>query len=148
MKERTRLAYDVQLSPHFAEHEFACTCRGIFCHGIPLEGIDPKLPILLEAIRDLAGEPIIINSGYRCPDRNLLPKKDGGVDGARTSQHMLGTAADIVIPGMSPDAVYDFVLTAISQLRVINPQFAGLGFGLGEYHSFTHVDVRRNRARW
>lgn len=46
----------------------------------------------LEPLRAFAGQPIIINSGYRC---NRLNTKVGGV---YASQHTIGEAADIQIP--------------------------------------------------
>lgn len=44
---------------------------------------------ILQPLRDAIGCPIIINSGYRCPQVN---KQVGGV---ANSQHMSGCAADI-----------------------------------------------------
>ena len=44
---------------------------------------------ILQPLRDALGCPIIINSGYRCPQVN---KQVGGV---ANSQHMSGCAADI-----------------------------------------------------
>ena len=44
----------------------------------------------LEEIREAYGEPIIITSGYRCPELNAA------VGGASNSQHRKGEAVDIV----------------------------------------------------
>ena len=44
---------------------------------------------ILQPLRDALGCPIIINSGYRCPQVNKL------VGGVANSQHMAGCAADI-----------------------------------------------------
>lgn len=44
---------------------------------------------ILQPLRDALGCPIIINSGYRCPQVNKL------VGGVANSQHMSGCAADI-----------------------------------------------------
>lgn len=44
---------------------------------------------LLDPIRTLYGNPIIVNSGYRCPELNRI------VGGKTNSQHLLGMAADI-----------------------------------------------------
>ena len=43
---------------------------------------------------DLEGLPVIISSGYRCPQLNAA------VGGAKSSQHMKGEAADIHIPSV------------------------------------------------
>ena len=44
---------------------------------------------VLQPIRDAWGEPIYINSGYRCK------KLNENVGGSKTSQHINGSAADI-----------------------------------------------------
>ena len=44
---------------------------------------------VLQPIRDKWGQPIIVTSGYRSP------KLNAAVGGAKSSQHMLGQAADI-----------------------------------------------------
>lgn len=48
---------------------------------------------VLQPLRSHFGEPVIISSGYRCPDLN---KAVGGVS---NSQHMKGQAADIYLGG-------------------------------------------------
>ena len=58
--------------------------------------VDDDLVELLQQIRDHFRAPVIINSGYRSPARDQAV---GGVDG---SQHTKGTAADIVVRGVSP----------------------------------------------
>ena len=59
------------------------------------------------------------------------------VGGTPKSQHLRGTAADIVVREISPLAVAQFA-----------EYLLGDRGGLGVYPSFTHVDVRENRARW
>lgn len=44
---------------------------------------------VLQPIRDKYGRPIIVTSGYRCSKLNKV------VGGSKTSQHLLGQAADI-----------------------------------------------------
>lgn len=48
---------------------------------------------VLDPVRDMVNAPIIITSGYRCPQVNRLV---GGVD---NSQHMSGCAADFHVMG-------------------------------------------------
>lgn len=48
---------------------------------------------VLDPVRDMVNAPIIITSGYRCPQVNKL------VGGVNNSQHMLGCAADFHIKG-------------------------------------------------
>lgn len=72
-------------------------------------GIDntPPDPILasldatlagLERVRAALGHPMVISSGYRCPALNAA------VGGSKTSQHMLGQAADFVCPAFGDPA--------------------------------------------
>lgn len=44
---------------------------------------------LLDPLRERLGKPITVNSGFRCPALNRA------VGGAKTSQHLMGEAADI-----------------------------------------------------
>ena len=52
-----------------------------------------ELAELLQKIRDKYGYPIHVNSGYRCLALNNV------VGGSKTSQHVIGQAADIVATG-------------------------------------------------
>ena len=58
---------------------------------------------LLQPLRDKLRRPIIVTSGYRCPELN---KKVGG---AKNSQHTLGQAVDITVAGMSPRTLAEFI---------------------------------------
>ena len=51
---------------------------------------------LLDPIREAWGEPIVVSSGYRCKELNAL------VGGVKNSHHILGCAADITAPLLSP----------------------------------------------
>lgn len=46
---------------------------------------------ILQPLRDAWGQPLFINSGYRCPELNSHPM----VGGSKTSQHVTGQAADV-----------------------------------------------------
>ena len=59
------------------------------------------------------------------------------IGGAKASQHVLGTAADITVSGVSPSAVAAYAETLLP----------GAG-GIGRYANFTHIDVREQKARW
>lgn len=52
---------------------------------------------VLEPLRQHLNRPVIISSGYRCPQLNNHPE----VRGATKSQHMKGEAADLRIPSLS-----------------------------------------------
>lgn len=47
---------------------------------------------VLQPLRDIAGVPLHINSGYRCEELNAA------VGGVPTSQHVKGEAADVAFP--------------------------------------------------
>jgi hypothetical protein len=114
------------LSEHFSKTEFACHCCGQL-------KIDPTLIEGLEQLRALAGSPVVVHDGYRCPVHNL---KVGGVS---DSEHTRGTAADVSISGITMQEMYDLALQV--------PTF--LNGGIGVYDStFLHLDVRPHAARW
>lgn len=113
------------LSDNFKVKEFACN------DGSDTVLISDELVDLLQKIRDHFGVAVVINSGYRTSAYN---KKVGGVS---NSQHVKGTAADIVVKGVDP-------LTVGQYVEYIMPDHGGIGV----YQTFTHVDVRSNRSRW
>ena len=113
------------LSKNFSRSEFECSC------GCGLDDVSVELVELLQEIRDEIEEPIAITSACRCKEHNEA------VGGAKKSQHLLGTAADIVVRACTPDYVYQHIDNK-------HPDT----FGLGKYRSFVHVDVRTRRARW
>ena len=59
------------------------------------------------------------------------------IGGATYSQHIYGTAADIVVQGVKPEEVAKYA-------EYLMPKTGGIGL----YPTFTHVDVRVARARW
>lgn len=115
------------LSRNFSKKEFACRCCGRV-------KVNPKLVAALQELRDLAGVPIHVNSGFRCPAHN---KEVGGV---KQSQHMQGNAADIVISKMAPAEMF--------RLAEKVPALSAGGIGVYPDRGFVHVDVRPTRTRW
>lgn len=59
---------------------------------------------VLDPIRDKFCAPVIITSGYRCPQVNRLV---GGVD---NSQHLSGCAADFHVMGFTPSMMHQVFL--------------------------------------
>lgn|ERR1700679_1600074 len=59
---------------------------------------------LLDPIREFVGHPILVTSGFRCPELNKL------VGGKPQSQHLLGQAADIVCAELNSDLLYEEIL--------------------------------------
>jgi len=67
-----------------------------------------RTALMLEAVRRVLGnKPIIVSSGYRCPELNKA------VGGASNSQHMYGQAADFTCPDFgSPEDVIRAIYAA------------------------------------
>jgi zinc D-Ala-D-Ala carboxypeptidase len=107
------------MSKHFEDSEFACHCCG-------QNEVKAILIKMLEQARLLYGRPMVIMSGYRCPDHNQA------VGGKPDSAHLKGLAAD--------------VRCATSQDRYQMVQaFLSVGvnrIGIGK--DFVHVDVARD----
>ena len=114
------------LSKNFSRHEFKCKCGN--CEQI---GPDPQLVIELQALRDYFDAPVTIHSGHRCPAYNARVK------GAKGSQHLKGTAADISVKGITHNTVQRYLLRKYPNQ-----------YGIGRYNTFTHLDVRPWKARW
>lgn len=78
----------------------SCTAERLGIDNIPDERIKFNLEQLvinvLDPLRMKYGQPIIVGSGYRCPELNKA------VGGAGNSQHMKGQAADIYCANRSP----------------------------------------------
>ena len=120
----------VPTSAHFKLSEFKCKDGT----AVPAKYYAncQKLMNLLEEIRAACGNrAITVTSGYRTESYN---KK---VDGAKQSQHLYAAAADIKVSGKSASEVYKLC-----------DRLVGSRGGVGKYSTFTHVDVRGNKARW
>ena len=72
---------------------------------------------VLQPLRDAWGEPLHINSGYRCP------KLNAAVGGAATSQHVKGEAADIKAPNPIKLAQLAYDLDLPYDQMIIYPTF-------------------------
>ena len=123
------------MTKNFKIQEF--DCKG-GC-DMPLEVYENiiKLASQLQFLRDYTGRPITINSAYRCPDHNAK------VGGSKTSQHLLGKAADITIQSLKPAEVYRIIEDLIDMGHMLQG-----GLGLYEKKGFVHYDIRKTKARW
>ena len=85
-----------------------------------------RLAEFLEAVKTLlGGKPIMVNSAFRSKAVNdAVGSKD-------TSQHRIGCAADIRVPGMTPDQVVRAVIAS------------DLGFDqvIREFDRWTHISI-------
>ena len=111
------------VSSNFKVKEFRCK------DGSDEILIDEGLVDLLQKIREYFRVPVTINSAYRTKSHNQ------SVGGSPKSQHVNGTAADIVVKGVSPLMVAQYA------------EHLGAG-GVGLYKTFTHVDSRSGKSRW
>ena len=97
--------------------------------GIVLAAMDK-----LQALRDLLGKPIIINSAYRHPAYNTF------IDGAPRSKHMEAIAFDISMTNHDPEA-----------FEAAARQVGFTGFGFYRNSNFMHIDTGPAREwgqRW
>lgn len=91
----------MKLSPHFSLEEFTYSstalARGVDnslnpekqAHAMIISNLKTLCKEVLEPLREYGQQPVIISSGYRCPQLNKL------VGGVSNSQHMTGEACDI-----------------------------------------------------
>ena len=121
-----------QLAPAFKVREFRCR------DGSDAIMIDQTLVVLLQAIREHFGKPVTITSGYRTAAHNTA------VGGAKSSQHLLGRAADIQVQDTDPLAVAAYA-------ESLMPGWGGVGrypVKPGRARGWVHVDTRPNKSRW
>lgn len=96
-----------------------------------------RLAALLEQVRDVVKAPIIINSGYRS---KILNDAIGSRD---TSQHRIGCAADIRVPGMTPREVCKLVIASGIPYDQLIQEF----YEEGKPGGWTHISVPDSAAR-
>jgi uncharacterized protein YcbK (DUF882 family) len=113
------------ISKHFDRKEFACQDKCGF------DTVDVELITVLEDLREHFDSPVRINSASRCKKHN------DRIGGADKSQHLVCRAADVAVDKISPIAVWEY----------LNYKYMGY-YGVGRYESFTHIDTRKNSARW
>jgi len=84
-----------------------------------------RLAKFLEEIRRVLGRPIMVNSAYRSPEVNTA------IGSKPTSQHCIGCAADIRVPGLTPDNV-------VKEIIKTNLEYDQL---IREFDSWVHVSI-------
>ena len=104
---------------HFRLAEFACKhCQANL--------MDDTFLARLDDLRDRCGFPLIVNSGYRCPDWNEKVSSTG-----RDGPHTTGKAADLAVDRARARTV----IAVASQMG-----FAGLGVQQKGAGRFIHID--------
>lgn len=109
---------------HFRIDEFACRCD---C-GQNL--IDYQFVVELDQLRHQCGFPLVITSGYRCPEHNSRVSTTG-----RTGPHTTGRAADIAV---ERTRAYELLQVAMVM------KFTGIGIKQKGSSRFIHLDNLAN----
>jgi zinc D-Ala-D-Ala carboxypeptidase len=81
--------------------------------------------------RDVGGSVVVVSSGYRSPALNKKAK------GSPRSQHMVGEAADITVPGLTTQELFDLIVNS-------NIQFDQI---IQEFDDWVHISYRAGRNR-
>ena len=143
MEQIVQLNCNAKLSEHFTLGEFTKSGSHPEVYNIPSHEAIANLANLskwLEVLRERAGTPIVINSGYRSPQLN---KKIGGVP---TSNHLTGCAVDIRTSGMEQAICYAAIL--INYAKETNQEFDELLIEKNRYGAiWLHFAVRPNGNR-
>ena len=118
----------MNLTEHFTLAELTATSHRQF-DNTPNDTETANLQRLAEFLEQvktvLGGKPIMVNSAFRSKQVN------DSVGSKDTSQHRIGCAADLRVPGMTPDQVVRAVIDA------------GLPFDqiIREFDAWTHISV-------
>lgn len=117
---------------HFISNEFDCGCRDPQCET----KIDQDLVDKLEALRSKIGQPLNINSGYRCELYQNELRARGYQTAVGPSTHTDGRAADV----------------ATENPRLTGPELEqaarAVGFlAIGVAPRWIHVDLRSDKLR-
>jgi zinc D-Ala-D-Ala carboxypeptidase len=121
----------VNLTPHFTLQELIAsdTAERNGWDNSPNEQELSNLTRLADFLEQvkvvLRGKPIMINSAFRSK------KVNDAVGSKDTSQHRLGCAADLRVPGMTPDQVVKAIVAS------------GIGYDqvIREFDRWTHVSI-------
>jgi putative chitinase len=118
----------MNLSEHFTFEELTITDHREFDNTPNVEETEnlTRLAGFLEQVKEvLGGKPIMVNSAFRSEAVN------NAVGSRNTSQHRIGCAADIRVPGMTPDEVVKAVIAS------------GIGYDqiIREFDRWTHISV-------
>lgn len=99
--------------------------------------LDPKLLVLIDAVRDLLAVPCTINDWYKGGTRQWCGYRSSECTiGAPKSQHRLGKAADLHPEGMSAEVARSKIKAAVA--KGLLPELGGVELGV----SWLHVDIR------
>jgi len=123
----------MRITQNFRLEEFKSKCGRPMPNTVMIKII--KLAKELQVLRDYLNKPIKITSGYRSKEHNAKIK------GAKNSQHILGTAVDIKVEGLTPKQVAETIEDLIEKGLMKQG-------GIGIYETWVHYDIRGTKARW
>jgi hypothetical protein len=132
---RKRWRKRMNLSEHFTYDELTHTDHREFDNTPNEAELDnlKRLAAFLEEVKVILGnKPVMVNSAFRSKQVNdAVGSKD-------TSQHRIGCAADIRIPGMTPDEVTKAVIASDLQFDQVIREFYNPETKAG---GWTHISV-------
>ena len=111
--------------PNFNEDEFKCKHCG-------KTEMRPAFMAKLQQLRNAYGKPMIITSGYRCPDHPIEAAKD------KPGAHSTGQACDVAVAG---NDAYQLLKLALAF------EFTGIGVQQKGSGRFLHLDTLREPPR-
>ena len=123
----------MNLSPNFTLAELTVTDHREFDNSptqVEISNLQ-RLAQLLEQVKEaIGGKPVMINSAFRSKQVN------DAVGSSDRSQHRKGCAADLRVPGMTPDEVVRAVIAA-------NLPFDQI---IREFDRWTHISIPNTEA--
>jgi hypothetical protein len=123
----------MNLTEHFTLAELTATSHRQFDNtpnDQELENLR-RLAEFLEQVKELlGGKPIMVNSAFRSKEVN------DSVGSKDTSQHRAGCAADIRVPGMTPDQVVRAVIASDLPYHQV----------IREFDAWTHISITPNEG--
>lgn len=129
----------MNLTPHFTLEELTHTDHRQFDNTpneVELENLKRLAAFLEEVKKILGNKPVMINSAFRSKQVNdAVGSKD-------TSQHRIGCAADIRIPGMNPDEVCRAIIASDLQFDQLIREFYNPESKAG---GWTHISVTNTK---
>jgi zinc D-Ala-D-Ala carboxypeptidase len=108
------------MAKYFSDKEMACQHCGAL-------KTDPDFMDALDSLREAYGKPLIVTSGYRCPEHPIEAKK------ARAGAHTTGKAVDLAVD--RGDA-YELL-----KLAIATGKFTGIGIQQKGSGRFIHLDI-------
>lgn len=130
MVKRFKRGSSERVGRYYQAREFDCHCR-----KCPTTLIAPVLVDMLDSLREIAGAPVTILSGYRCKARQDQLRAMGLETAKGPSSHEYGLAADVQIRGKSG-----------AEIRSLAEH---VGFErIGQAATWCHVDIKAGQAFW